>query len=151
MCDPAVPETLLFVGEMAVFSRWCNLNLEREKKKWEKGPRSQILKWKKGQSVQRGAVNTQEWKDFSCVVRNKRWHPFCLKPMLFHSGSELEAVHFRPCFVSPWDAGDLIKSGLVCSRHHGQRDAYLCSETRGSYVMSGLPNHVMFQITDSHR
>ena len=32
MCDPAVPETLLFVGEMAVFSRWYNLNLEREKK-----------------------------------------------------------------------------------------------------------------------
>lgn len=70
--------------------------------------------------------------------------------MLFHSGSEHEAVHFRTCFVSPWDAGVLMKSGPVCLKRHGQRDAYLCSETLSSYVLSGLANHVMFQIADSH-
>lgn len=151
MCDPAVPETLLFVGEIAVFSRWCNFNIEKKKKKREKGLCGQILKWKTDIiNTAWRCSHTQEWKHFSCVVQNKRWHPFCLKPMLFHSGSEPEAVHFRPCFVSPWDAGDSMKSGPVCPKRHGQRGAYLCSDTRGSYGLSGLANNVMFQIADSH-
>lgn len=71
--------------------------------------------------------------------------------MVFLSDSEHEAAHFRTSFVSPWDAGVLMKSGSVCLKHHGQRDVYLCSETPSSYALSDLTNHVMFQIPTDKR
>ncbi|KAM3590091.1 uncharacterized protein V6R79_003742 [Siganus canaliculatus] len=62
------------------------------------------------QSCQR-SLTVWEQRDMTHTAMKRKMPSLPSELMLFHSGSQHKAAHFTACFVSPWDAGVLMKSG----------------------------------------
>lgn len=97
------------------------------------------------------SAHAEEEKKSCSLFDSKRWHPYCPCSWYFAVALNMKLCTSEQmlfCLALGCERFDEIRPSGVW--RHGQRDAYLSGETLSSCTLSGLANHVMFHIADSH-